>query len=387
MRYWKVIIGGFVLISLYTLFWFWFFGPPSNKNISTHPRSAIVYNNKSVLGLQSPKQEINPNPTQTNLQASYQLSIDNRQQFFNLSCEFAAASGIIFNFTNNPDFSVANEKEGEKELINKMWISRNPNVGIRMGQENVTSLDSVYTNLNKWFGGSDYYGIHAPPFIDLFANYQLTAKPIYINDSTISLIKEALSKDHLVMAWIKIGYAQSVDDYLSYGKVKIVRGEHSVIIIGYDQDGVIIMDPGIGLKRYIEYQSLLDASSPFPMPFLEVYKNIENKIPFNNLTVGFDTLTGIDRSIPKIHVENGAGRVGTASQMRDILKDFGYNVNALSNADNFDYEDVTIKAKKDFSDFLYILNRDIKLAGYAIAASSSDLLDKSEEDVVVIVGK
>ncbi len=383
MGYWKEIIGGFILFSIYTIFWIWFFYTPKpHKDIVSIPKKLSSFKlagyNDSILGTQI---------SEPVLPLSHGILIDSRRQFFNLSCEFAAAASIIFHFINNPDFAVSNEIIAEKKLINKVWISRNPNVGIRMGEENVTSLDSLYENLNKWFGGSDYYGVHAPPFIDLFTNYQLTAKPIYINDSTISLIKEAISKDHLVMAWIKIGYAKPVDDALSYGKVKIVRGEHSVVINGYDGNGVIVMDPGIGLERQIDYRSLIDASSPFPMPFLEVYKDTDSKISLDNLTVGFDTMTGIDRSIPRISVENGAGEVGAANQMRDILRDFGYSIKSVSNADNFDYQEISIKAKRGFSDFLYILNRDIKLAGYIVASSSANIAGDGEKDIVVIVGK
>lgn len=383
MRHSKVIIGGLVFISFYMAFWLWFFdAPKTHKIIAVVPKKQSSFRpaeNKNVT--------LGATDFQAILPSSYKIALDTRRQFFNLSCEFAAASSIIFHFTNNPDFAIGNEISAEKILINKAWISRNPNVGIRMGLANVMSLDNLYVNLNQWFGGSDYYGIHAPPFLDLFANYKLYAKSIYINDSTVMSIQKAISNNHLIMAWIKIGYAKSVDDDLSYGKVKIVRGEHSIVINGYDESGVIVMDPGIGLERHVEYAALLDASSLFPMPFLEVYPNTENKTSLENLTVGFDTLTGIDRSIPKISVENGAGEVGVANQLRDILKDFGYSINSVNNADKFDYQDVLIRSKKDFSDYLYILTRDIKLAGYIVANSSVDLSDNSPADVIVVVGK
>ncbi|MBF8249418.1 MAG: hypothetical protein HW400_19 [Candidatus Levybacteria bacterium] len=384
MRHEKIIIGVLAFVSFYMVFWLWFFDTPkSYKNTVNIPKKLSSFspaaNNNLVLGDKVEPQQVLP--------VSYKIPLDPRRQSFNLSCEFAAASSIIFHFTNNPSFAVVNEIEAEKKLINKMWISRNPNVGIRMGLANVMSLDNLYSNLNQWFGGADYYGIHAPPFIDLFQSYHLTAKPIYINDSTISAIKEAISKNHLVMAWIKIGYAKPVDDELSYGKVKIIRGEHAVVVNGYDESGVIVMDPAIGLERHVGYSSLLDASMPFPMPFLEVSENVDDKMSWDNLTVGFDTLTGIDRSIPKIFVENGTRITGAANQMRDVLKDFGYNINSISNADNFDYQDIGIQAKKSFSDFLYILNRDIKLAGYIVASSSADLGDDEGKDMVIVVGK
>ena len=371
MRYQKIILGGLAFVSFYIAFWLWFFDTPVvYKNIPVNKQLSYSY----VLGAQT---------SETVLPLSYEIPIELRRHFYNLSCEFAAASGIIFHFTSNPDFSVANESMAEKTLIKNVAISKNPNVGLRMGD--VTNLENLYTNLNQRFGGSEYYGIHAPPFFDLFKSYDLVSKPIYINGSTISSIQKAISSGHLIMAWIKIGYEKPIDDFLSYGTAKIIKGEHAIIINGYDENGVTVMDPGIGLKRQISYASLLDASSLFPIPFLEVYKSLDNQI--NDLIIGFDTPTEINRSIPKISVENGAGDVGVASQMRDILKDFGYNVVGISNADNFDYQDVSIKTKKNFSDFSYILKKDLKVASFAVASSSADLADDDIKDIIVVVGK
>ncbi len=169
MKYDKLIIGGLLFLSFYTTFWLWFLAIPPHKNIVNIPKQqsafASTQNNNLVLGASA---------SQPSLPSRYSMPIESRRQYFNLSCEFAAASGIIFYFTNNPDFAVGNQAQAEKELIKQVWISRNPNVGIRMGMVSATSLDSLYVNLNKGFGGADYYGIHAPPFIDLFANYKLT---------------------------------------------------------------------------------------------------------------------------------------------------------------------------------------------------------------------
>jgi hypothetical protein len=383
MKHEKIIAFGLLFASFYIAFWLWFFSPSASpKKIAIVPKSQSVFkftDSNLVLGA-----KVNPEPS---LPASYKISIDSRRQYFNLSCEFAAAAGIIFHFTNNSDFEVNNQAEAEKELLQKVWISKNPNVGIRMGIGGEAGWGDLYANLNSRFGGADYYGIHAPPFIDLFAGYGLTAKPIYINDLTISSIRQAIFNGHLIMAWIKIGYASPIDDDLSYGKVKIIRGEHAVIINGFDGSGVEIMDPGIGLQRHVDYGSLINASSFFPIPFLEVYRNTDNQKSLVNLTVGFDTLTGIDRSIPRIRVENGAGQTGAAYQMRDILRDFGYKVISVGNANSFDYQDVSVRVKKDFSDFSYILDRDIRLAEYIVASSSADLSWDSEVDIVVIVGR
>ncbi len=378
MRRKKIIFAGVFLFSIYTIFWFWYFEKPQNKNIAYLPKkfyAAFIKKASLVLGTQI---------SEPSLPESYKITIDQRRQFFNLSCEFATAAGIVFHFTANPVFAVNNESTAEKTLINKVLISKNPNVGLRMGQ-NTADLESLYINLNQGFGGADYYGIHAPPFIDVFERYKLISKPIYINDLTISSLQKAIFNNHLIMAWIKIGYAKPIDDSLSYGKVKIVRGEHAIVINGYDKIGVIAMDPAIGQDRHIDYSTLLDASFPFPIPFLEVYKSQDNEV--SDIIIGIDTPTEIDRSLPKIYVENGTKSTGVANQMRDILKDFGYNVTGIGNADNFDYQDISIQTKKDFGDYLYILKRDIKIASFAVASSSANLAEDVAYDIIVVVGK
>jgi uncharacterized protein YvpB len=385
MRYLKEIVVGLTLLLVYIVFWFWFFTPPNVQNVSGNISKNILnkqFSNSSSTKINS-SLVLGTQIIERTLPLSYEITIDIRKQFYGLSCEFAAATGIIFHFTNDSNFAVSNQSNAEKILIDKVIISKNPNIGIRMGDG--ATGENLYANLNMWFGGSEYYGIHAPPFFDLFKDYKLISKPIYINDSTVSMMQKAISEDHLIMAWIKIGYAQSIDDALSYGKVKIVKGEHAIVINGYDGTGVIVMDPGIGARRHINYSSLFAAANPFPIPFLEVYKSPDSKI--SDLIIGFDIPMEINRSVPKVYVENGAGNVGVANQMRDILKDFGYRVIGINNADNFDYQDVTIKTKKDFSDFLYLLKKDIEIASFTVASSSADLAENSNKDIIVIIGK
>ena len=252
--------------------------------------------------------------------------------------------------------------------------------------ENVVSADDIFKNLNKSFGGGDYYGIHAPPFIDLLAKYGLSARPLYINSETISYIKKALYSDHIIMVWIKIGYNSPIDKKLYYGNVKIIRGEHAVDIIGYDKENFIIMDPAIGDERKIKYADLLNASASFPVPFLDVYAGNAN-LSLDDITLGFDKLTQIDRSLPKIYLKNGSGLAGASEQLRNILKDFGYTVVSVVNAKTFDYQGLNISYKANLSDFYKILKRDLEIASYDIASESSDMNPDGKEDIEIIVGQ
>ncbi|OGK36800.1 hypothetical protein A3F03_01765 [Candidatus Roizmanbacteria bacterium RIFCSPHIGHO2_12_FULL_41_11] len=391
----KSVILSFTLVVIYAFFWIWVLKPGKiNYPEELKPAVSLIASAQSVAPVETVSREEPSLETKIVEEAekilpqSFQIPILNRKQFFNLSCEFAAASGIIYHFTNDPNFAVSNEENAEKILISKTPISKNPNIGIRMGKESI-SLDDIFKNLNQKFGGEDYYGIHAPPFIDIFEDFGLSAKPIYINNSTVHDIKKAIYSGNLVMAWIKIGYGEKVDEELLYGKVQIIKGEHAIAINGYDENGFIVMDVGSGRERHIDYTSLLNASSSFIVPFLQIYKADENSKSFsiNDLTPGFDKLTQINRNVPQIYIQNGSDVTGSANQMREILKDFGYSIDGIGSISSFDGEYVFIRSKKNFSDFLPLLKRDLSIASYKIASVSADLADEETKDIVIIIGR
>ncbi len=378
----KFFVGVVVFLGLYTFFWLRFFhvapfekskaSLSNNLVLPTPAATATASTNQNVLGA-----------TTVPLPQSYMLSVTARKQVFNLSCEFAAAAAILYHYKNDEFFSPNNELTAEKTLIAKIPSSMNPNIGIRMGEDATASADLLYQNLNKKFGGTDYYGVHAPPFIDVFWEYGLRAFPIKKGD--IDALKKAIFSGHLVMTWIKTGYGKSVDVALSYGTTPVVKGEHAVVIYGYNQDGVFLMDPGIGVNRFVTYASLLEATDPFPLPFLEVNPSIKE---FSyDPTARIDQLTGLDRSVIKVIVQNGSREVGAGNTMAAILKDFGYKISAIEKAGENQQEGVNILLKKDLSDYGSLLRKDISVAGYQIASFSATLDRDSSPDAVVVVGE
>lgn len=314
---------------------------------------------------------------------SYSLSVLPRKQVFNLSCEFAAAAAVIYHYTNDELFSVKNQLEAEKTLIAKIPASMNPNIGVRMGESAIGNSDRVYSNLNQKFGGTDYYGVHAPPFIDLFWEYKLLAKPIQKTD--VDAIKKAIFSGHLVMAWIQVGHGKAVDASLSYGTTPVVKGEHAVVVYGYNKEGVYFMDPGIGKNRFMSFQTLLEATSAFPLPFLEVYPSVAK--PDYDPTERVDILTGLDRSVIKILIQNSNKEVGAGNSMAEILKDFGYKVQSVEQVNKDDQEGVSILLKKELSDYEKLLQQDISLAGYKISSFSATQALDNFVDAVVLVGE
>ena len=160
-------------------------------------------------------------------------------------------------------------------------------------------------------------------------------------------------------------------------------------------------------KKYEEGQSLLDLNKNLARDsFLSAQKILsENKDKFpeksKELTQVQDLLkkvesslvqyspidkSGLDRSKLSVTVQNGSGIEGVAGKAGAILKDFGYNVVSTGNADNYNYKGVTIKVKKDKSEFLDLLKKDLSKE-YKITTASSGLDLGSPTDAVIIIGK
>lgn len=99
-----------------------------------------------------------------------------------------------------------------------------------------------------------------------------------------------------------------------------------------------------------------------------------------------DASTGLDRSTLSVEVQNGSGEVGAASKGADVLKGFGYKVSGTGNADNFNYETVTIQVKSTKSNYLALLKKDLGFS-YTVGSTSADLSSSSTADALVIIGK
>lgn len=99
-----------------------------------------------------------------------------------------------------------------------------------------------------------------------------------------------------------------------------------------------------------------------------------------------DSLTGLDRSTLSVEVQNGSGEAGVASKGSTVLKGFGYRVASTGNADNFNYENTTVKVKATKSNFLALLKKDLGFS-YTVGSTSADLAPSFSADALVIIGK
>ncbi|MBI4078794.1 MAG: C39 family peptidase [Candidatus Levybacteria bacterium] len=379
---------GISFLLLVSFFSALFYSQNKQSNIlSSTPKSTYSYSGQVVQQSKRQVLSLSVQNTEEVIPSTYTIPFDARKQIFNLSCEFAAAASIIYHFTKDPTFSELNEKTAEETLVKKVGVSQNPNIGVRMGVNEASEEAILYENLNKRFGGTDYYGVHAPPFIELFATYGFVAEPIGRgNDDKIKAIARSVSVGRPVMAWIQIGRGNPIDVALAYDTTPIVRGEHVVVIHGYNENGVFVMDPGTGGFRHVPYKDLLIASSSFRMPFLSVFQGVAKEVTTIE-SVGVDSITGLNRNRVRITVLNGSGREADASEMMGILEDFGYSVVRTGNADNASYENVTLSYKPKIKDYIKLLQRDLSLAMYNVASFSAALDSDDKEDVVLIVGK
>ena len=99
-----------------------------------------------------------------------------------------------------------------------------------------------------------------------------------------------------------------------------------------------------------------------------------------------ENTTSLDRSALSVAVFNGNNVTGAASKMSTFLKELGYSVSSVGNADTFDYKDVTILIKVGKKDYLPLLKKDLE-GTYTIGLTSEDLTASSSADAHIIVGK
>ena len=87
-----------------------------------------------------------------------------------------------------------------------------------------------------------------------------------------------------------------------------------------------------------------------------------------------------------VQVLNGSGAAGVAGAAEKVLEDKGYANIEIGNAEEFDYENVTIQLKSKYSEFFEDIKKDLE-DNYTVNDTYEELDEESEFDVVIIVGK
>lgn len=158
----------------------------------------------------------------------------------------------------------------------------------------------------------------------------------------------------------------------------------------YDEgQNLLDLNRNLAKDSFVSAQKILqDNKDKFPEKSEETIQiqDLLKKVEEGLATASGVDKSGLDRSKLSVTVQNGSGIEGTAGKAANILKEFGYNVPTTGNADNYNYEGVTIKVKKENSNFLELLKKDLA-KDYKITESSSDLSSDSPTDALIIIGK
>lgn len=155
----------------------------------------------------------------------YIRNITGHKQYFPLGCEAAAAVdwALFFGVPIN-----------EYEFQVKLPQSDNPDFGFVGGLQGPWGQVPPYS-----------YGVHAGPVAALLREYGIPA--VGLRGATLDLIKEQLSKDQPVIAWVIGNMVAGVPyEYTDKqgNKVIVAAYEHVVILTGYDEDSIRYMNNG-----------------------------------------------------------------------------------------------------------------------------------------------
>jgi len=121
-----------------------------------------------------------------------------------------------------------------------------------------------------------------------------------------------------------------------------------------------------------------------PPPQVTIQKTPKPALEATKTAQASPTAKILDRSVLKIKILNGSGRAGVATDAGDYLKEKGWQIVEVGNADRQNYPKTQIQFKKDFGEFEEILKAD--LANRYQIEKGPDLDDKEGVDIVVIIG-
>jgi len=133
----------------------------------------------------------------------------------------------------------------------------------------------------------------------------------------------------------------------------------------------ILIYTAIKLPNYFKFSSrlvsIVPSVSPTPLP------------PTATPTPSFS------KNTLRIKVLNGVGIKGKAAEVKDILKEKGYQEILTDNADSFTYEKTEIKIKEEKKEAFSYLKQDLK--EYVSLNTFSNLPSDSSADVILTIGK
>jgi uncharacterized protein YvpB len=158
------------------------------------------------------------------------------KQRYSLSCEYAAAAAVTLFW--------GGEVVSQDHFISEVPTHPNPHQGFR-------------GNINGPHGGTKDYGVYAEPLVPVLESHGYDASVFY---GGAARLRAELDEGHPVVVWLTTGKAtprQSFYQTYAGERFKLVPYEHTVVVYGYDEAGVYLMDVGDGGKYYTEWESFL----------------------------------------------------------------------------------------------------------------------------------
>jgi uncharacterized protein YvpB len=170
-------------------------------------------------------------------------------QWYDLSCEYAAAAAVTLYW---------GEVVSQRVFMREVPNSPNPHLGFR-------------GDIHGEHGGIIDYGVYAEPLVPVLERRGYNAVVFY---GGVSRLKANVAAGNPVVVWITTGkYVERPVYRRSYNgdTFKLVPGEHTVVVYGYDAKGVHIMDVSDGGFYYTEWASFLRRWSYFDQMSLVIF--------------------------------------------------------------------------------------------------------------------
>jgi uncharacterized protein YvpB len=161
-------------------------------------------------------------------------------QAWALSCEYAATSAATAHY---------GATVSQSTFLNAIGYDENPHKGFR---------GSIYA---AW-GGTKNYGVYAEPIAAALHRYGFSHS--YVFYGGLSNLRAEVGAGHPVVAWISGTWSATARTVLqddAGASYSLIPYEHAVTVYGYDDSGVWMMDPGVGEKYHVGWQTFLSGWS------------------------------------------------------------------------------------------------------------------------------
>jgi uncharacterized protein YvpB len=157
-------------------------------------------------------------------------------QWYNLSCEYAAAATVTLYW---------GKLVSQNDFIAQIPVNPDPHIGFR-------------GDINGAWGWIDDYGIYAEPLVPVLESAGYKATVFYGSD--LERLKANIRAGNPAVVWLTSGkYEQRAEYWEEYNgrTFKLVPGEHALVMYGYDDYGVYLMDVANGGFFHTEWESFL----------------------------------------------------------------------------------------------------------------------------------